>query len=188
MIQPALAADRKDSLPVVQRVPVVVMPVLHLSLKEDLVVRRPLLRRQRRLQLRAVHAHQPSHAELDEVAVQEKRLEVVEIPRVGLQHGHAAARRLVVAFVEMLRFQPMRDLRVVERKCAERGRECIFVAPARAALGDESVKVLGAVVIVIGAEAESLMQPVSSVPSRGRCDLPSNAVSYPTAFDPNRPC
>lgn len=82
----------------------------------------------------------------------------------------------------------MRDLRVVEGERAEGGGECIFVTPARTALGDESVEELGAVIIVVSAEAKGLRKRVSSVPSptEERVRLPSNDVSYPRAFDPNR--
>lgn len=166
MIQPLLAADRKDPLPVVQRVPVRMVAIAHLSHEEDLVVLVPLLGRQRRGKLGAVQAHEASHAKFDEVAVQEEGLEAIEIPWVGLEHGHAAARRLVVALVEMLRLETMRDLGVVERQRAESGGECVFVAPASTALRDESVEVFGAVVIVVGTEAKGLRLRVRSRRSR----------------------
>lgn len=109
MIQRALGSDGKDPLPMVQRVPVRMLAKVHLSHEEDNVVLFSLLGRQRRGQLGAVHAHEASYAEFDEVAVQEEGLKVVEIPRVGLKHGHAAAGWLVVALVEMLCFKMMRD-------------------------------------------------------------------------------
>lgn len=169
MVQPALASDGKDSLPVVQRVPVNVLTIAHLSHEEHLILLLPLLRGQRRGELGAVHAHQTSHAELDEVAMQEEGLEVVEIGRVGLEHRHAAAGGQVVAFVVVLRLEAMRDLGVVEGERTEGGGECIFVAPARAALGDESVEVFGAVVIVVGTEAQGLSGGLASSDHRGMC-------------------
>lgn len=134
------------------------MTVLHLSHKEHLAVLHSLLRRQRRGPLGAVQAHEPSHAEFDEVAVQKEGLELVQIPRVGLQHRHPGPGRLIVALVEMLRLEMMRDLSVVEAERAEGRGERVFVAPAGAALCDEGVVVFGAVIVVVRAEAKGLRQ------------------------------
>lgn len=162
VIQSVLASYRKDPLPVVQRVPVLMMTIAHLPHEEHLAVLLPLLGRQRRGPLGAVHAHEASHAEFDEVAVQEEGLELLQVPRVGLKHRHPGPGRLVVASVVMLCFETMRDLSVIEGEGAEGRGERIFVAPAGAALRDEGVVVFGAVIIVVSAEAKGLRRRVSS--------------------------
>ena len=115
-----------------------------------------LLRGQRRGALGAVRAQEAAGAELDKIAVEEERAEGVEVAGVGLQHAYPRACGLVVALVVVLRFEVVRNLGDGKGEGAQGGGESIFVAPPGTALGDESVKVLGAVVVVVGAEAEGL--------------------------------
>lgn len=92
--------------------------------------------------------------------MQEEGLEGVEVPGLGLEHGHAGAGGSVVSVAEMLRFE-VGDLREIEGERAQGGGKSVLVAPTWTTLSNETIEILRAVVIVVGAKAKSLEELIS---------------------------